>query len=101
MVIGAALAVYLAFKFYDPVIITSTSVLGAYALVRGVGMYAGHYYGEFEVVAMIKAGLAAEIDPFYWGYVAGFLIFSIAGILVQRKRLKKKLAREKVRRLMR
>jgi hypothetical protein len=41
--VGAAIT---AWFFLDEVVITSTVLLGAYCLVRGVACYAGHYYNE-------------------------------------------------------
>ena len=40
----------------------------------------------------------ADIDPFYWCYVGAFVIFSIAGVFIQRKHHQKKLAKEKIKR---
>jgi hypothetical protein len=71
----------LTFKIFEPAVIAATSVCGSYFLVRGVSCYAGHYYNEFTIINELKAGLYSSIDPIYWGYVAGFVIFSIVGIL--------------------
>jgi|688.fasta_scaffold697138_1 hypothetical protein len=90
----AAVAGFLATKAYDKVLIVATSVLGSYALIRGVSMYAGHYYNEFTMAKMMQAGLLADIDPFYWCYVGAFVIFSILGIFIQNKHHQKKLAKE-------
>lgn len=77
--LGAAVCVFLAFKFFDPVIIVSTAVLGAYAITRGVSFYVGHYENEFTIVNLIKAGLFNTIDPLYWIYPAAFILLSLAG----------------------
>lgn len=47
----------LTIKFFNPLIITSTSTIGAYFLVRGASCYLGHYYNEFTVINMLRAGL--------------------------------------------
>lgn len=40
----------LSWKFYEPMAIFGTTILGSYGLVRGVSVYAGHYYNEYEVI---------------------------------------------------
>ena len=64
----------------EPIIITTTSTIGAYFLVRGASCYLGHYYNEFTVISMINAGLLHSIDPYYWGYVICFVAISAVGI---------------------
>lgn len=46
----------LTFKLFDHAMIMSTSVIGAYGLARGVSCYAGHYYNEFTIIELLKAG---------------------------------------------
>jgi hypothetical protein len=70
MVVCAALT----FKVFDHAMIFTTSALGAYAMVRGVSCYAGHYYNEFTIVELLKSGAISDIDPYYWGYVGGFVV---------------------------
>lgn len=73
----------LTFKLFDPTIIAATSFSGAYFMVRGVSCYAGHYYNEFTMVRLLQSGAIETIDPFYWCYVAGFVIFGGLGIFIQ------------------
>jgi len=40
------IAAFLAHKFFDHALIISTSFIGAYALIRGVSVFAGHYPNE-------------------------------------------------------
>jgi MFS family permease len=98
-VLGALITMLLTLKFYDIIIIEATSILGAYSIVIGISFYAGHYYEPLQVVQMIKAGLYSQIDKMYWFYVAGFFVFAITGILVQRKQYKIESARDAVRAL--
>lgn len=58
----AAVAGWLATRFYEQIIILSTSILGAYAIARGASFYLGHYYNEFTIAKLVQAGLASEID---------------------------------------
>lgn len=93
-----AIAGFLAAKAYERVLILATSVLGSYAIVRGVSMYAGHYYNEFTMAEMLKAGLLTDIDPFYWCYVGGFVVLAIGGFCLQTKHLKMRQAQAKIKR---
>lgn len=38
---------------------------------------------------MAKNGLLADIDPWYWAYVAGFFLMVVIGMLVQCNSFKK------------
>ena len=58
----AAVAGWLATRFYEQIIILSTSILGAYAIARCASFYLGHYYNEFTIAKLVQAGLASEID---------------------------------------
>lgn len=69
----------LTFKLFDHAMIFTTSILGSYLLVRGVSCYLGHYYNEFTIVEMLKSGLIDEVDPYYWGYIGGFVVFTAIG----------------------
>lgn len=77
--ICAGVAAVLTFFFFDHIVIISTVLIGSYALIRGVSMYAGHYYNEFTMAKMVKDGLLEDIDPWYWAYVLAFVVFCIAG----------------------
>lgn len=50
----AAVAAALSFFIFDHILIGSTSLIGAYALVRGISLYAGGYPNEFTLADMIK-----------------------------------------------
>jgi len=91
---GAGIAAWAATKYFEPVIIGSTCLLGSYAMIRGAACYLGHYYNEFEMANMVKNGLASQIDPFYWAYVGGFFILAFIGWKMQQKQLKKQKAKE-------
>ena len=83
-----------AFFIFDVAVIVATCGLGAYAAVRGVSLYAGHYYNEFMLAKMIKAGLVKEIDPYYWLYVAAMFILLVSGLVVQCCMLKRERGRK-------
>jgi hypothetical protein len=76
-----------AFFIFDVAIVMASVTLGAYAMVRGVSAYAGHYYNEATMAKMLKDGLLDDIDPWYWAYVGGFALMMLLGALVQCRRL--------------
>jgi hypothetical protein len=86
------IAAIVTFKLFEPAIICATAVIGAYFLARGVSCYLGHYYNEFTIINELKAGAYTDIDPLYWGYVGGFVLFTIIGILYQRSTMPKKVS---------
>jgi hypothetical protein len=88
-IIAAAVITY---KLFEPAIIGSTAVIGAYFLIRGASVYLGHYYNEFTIIKELKAGAYTDIDPLYWGYVGAFVLFTIVGIWYQKSRMPKKVS---------
>ena len=48
-----AICAILTFKLFDHWVIISTTVLGAYGIIRGVSCYAGHYYNEFTIIKLL------------------------------------------------
>ena len=84
-------AVFLACTTFDPVLIISTSVLGAYGMMRGISLYAPGYYNEFTIAQMIKDGVITDVDPWYWAYIAFFFLSMVFGLTVQCKAYKAEL----------
>jgi len=87
---GIVAAAVVTYKIFEPAIISSTALIGAYFMARGASVYLGHYYNEFTIINELKAGAYSDIDPLYWAYVGGFVLFTIVGILYQRSRMPKK-----------
>jgi len=88
--IGCAVAAAILCWFaFDITVITASVVLGAYSLMRGVSFYGGHYYNEFTMAKMISDGLMEDIDPYYWCYIALFVVLVLVGGYVQWRALKK------------
>ena len=94
IVICGLVAALLAFILMDEVVIVASTLLGAYAMVRGTACYAGHYYNEVTMADMAKEGLLDDIDPWYWMYVGGFFVMTILGLLVQCRHFKKEKAKK-------
>lgn len=69
----------LALCLYDHVLILSTSLLGAYLFVAGIGVVAGHFTNPFTIISQeVKT-----IDPWFYAYLAGIVVMWILGAMVQ------------------
>lgn len=67
----------LSFYIYDHILIGSTSLIGSYAFIRGISLYAGGYPNEFTIAELIKQGLYSSISPWFYAYlVALILVFA-------------------------
>lgn len=78
-IIAGVLSIFL----FDHAIIISTSIVGSYAFIRGISLYAGGFPDELDLIKMLEAGDGASIDPRFYGYMAGFLVASIICIILQ------------------
>lgn len=76
------IAAVLAFFLYEHAMILATAALGSYGIARGVSVYLGHYYNEFTIIELLKAGAITSIDHWYWCYVGGMLVFFIVGSVI-------------------
>jgi hypothetical protein len=64
-------------------LIISTSIVGAYMFIRGISFFAGKFPNEFVIVDLIENNIITSIDPAFYGYLAGILVFALIGIIVQ------------------
>lgn len=73
--IGTAILVgCLALCFFDHILIYSTSLLGSFMVVYGIGLIAGHYTNPFTLIELIKHGQLESVDPWFYAYLAGNLV---------------------------
>lgn len=85
----------LAFVIFEYAVMGMTSFLGAYFMCRGLSMLVGGFPPAFELVQMVEDGAISTIDPVFYGYLAGILVLTILGFIVQFKIWKKKVEAEK------
>lgn len=78
----------MSFFIFDHALIISTTIVGSYAFVRGISLYAGRYPNEFTLVELIQKGLIKSIDPMFYAYLAGILVSIVIGMVVQYKHRK-------------
>lgn len=85
MVACILVAAVLAFFVFDHVMIISTAILGSFFFVRGIAVYAGHWYNMFTIIDLLKSGLVDQVDPVFWAYIGGFAVCTAVGCFVQFK----------------
>lgn len=82
--IGVALVCgVLALFFFDHILIHATALAGAYLLINGIGLVAGHYQNPFTIAEERKQGVMENIDPVFYGYLAGTIALYALGAFVQ------------------
>jgi len=81
---GLTCAVVCIFLFDFAVIITS-AIFGAYALIRGVSMYAGGFINEFEIVMATNNGEIGELSVMMYIYLGLIVMIAWCGMRGQIK----------------
>jgi hypothetical protein len=79
----------LTFCIFDPILITATTLIGAYAFIRGISLYAGGYPNEFNLYEYVEHGQYNSIPWTFYLYLGGFVVFLAFGMVVQCKGYKK------------
>lgn len=68
----------IAIRVMEPAIMISTAFVGAYAFVRGISLFAGHYPGEYEVVTGLSSG-SYEMPWQFYVYFAAIMVLAAIG----------------------
>ena len=84
-ILCALLCAFLAWKFFEHILIVGTAILGGYSLIRGISMFAGHYPSEVEMISQLANGIRPQVDGYFYIYMAGLAVAVVAGIIVQNK----------------
>jgi hypothetical protein len=87
LVIFVGLGAFVVYKKDKAIIVYLTAFLGAYALIRGISVFAGGYINELTLFEQIMDGTfdPATITWQFWMYVASFIVTTIIGVVVQKK----------------
>jgi len=57
LAVGFALILgVLSFKMFDKILIFGTALLGSYAFIRGISLFAGHFPNEILVMQQLSQG---------------------------------------------
>lgn len=75
----------LALCFFDHILIHSTSLLGSFMFIYGIGLVAGHYTNPFTIITLIQHGQIDGLDPIFYAYLAGNLVMYGLGCALQYK----------------
>lgn len=68
-------------------IIHSTAFFGAFFLVNGIGMFAGHNQNPFTIIELLRNGEVQRVDPYFYIYVGSAVLFYIIGAYYQHRKL--------------
>jgi hypothetical protein len=80
----AAICAYLCYKRKNELAILTTSLVGSYAFVRGISMFAGGYPNEVTLYEEINNG-TAEFTTIFLAYLASMVVVFILGMIYQTK----------------
>lgn len=101
IIISIIVAILLAFWLKDIIIILATSFIGAYSLIRGISIFAGHFPSEFTIIDLKNRGEKEQLDELITWRVYVYLVFIVftfcLSIFIQikiNKGIKNKKARE-------
>ena len=84
----------LGYALYSYFLIIGTAIVGAYVAIRGISLLAGGFPSESLVIDLIQKKEWDELKQFstaiVYAYLAGFVVLSVIGIVVQFKFFGKK-----------
>ncbi|CAI2360851.1 unnamed protein product [Moneuplotes crassus] len=80
---------WLACKYYEYVLIFSSSILGAYFFIRGISLEFGGYPNELDILEQVKHGAYVEIPWTFYLYFLAMVLCFLVGVYIQVKRLSK------------
>jgi len=89
--IGACiiLGCVIGFIWEEEISIISTSVVGAYAIIRGISIMAGGFPDERQVYELAQKGEWGQVNilltPIVYAYLAGFAVLATVGMIIQFK----------------
>lgn len=82
----------LGYRYYDHIIILSTSLTGAYMIVRPISWIFGGFPNEFLLAEEIKAGSLPTLPSIFFVYLALILVLMIVGATYQFLQLRREQA---------
>jgi len=85
----ALILAVLSFRYFDKVLIFGTALIGSYAFIRGISLFAGHYPNEILIMQQLSQGQKPVFDNFFYLYLLGLVIMFILGSVFQTKRKEK------------
>lgn len=77
-VILGVLGFYYSAKFAVSIEVYITAFIGAYGFVRGISLFAGGFINELDM----DPEAIKEVEPIFFGYIAGILVMFALGVYV-------------------
>ena len=77
---------FLVWKFGKHIVVYVTAFLGAYAFIRGISIWAGHFPNEVALYGQISSGTFDGLEPAFYGYLAGIIVLGVIGSIFQFKK---------------
>lgn len=77
------LGIGLGWKFFNKSVIGSTSLIGSYLAIRGVGLMATGFPNEYVLLKLIESDEIQMVNPSWYGYLTGIIILTIICTFVQ------------------
>ena len=88
IILGAVGGVYAASKLHDILLIVSTSLIGSYALVRGISVFAGGFPNEVAIMDELANDIMPTLSTYFYVYFAAIVCLFILGVANQWKHYK-------------
>jgi len=82
MLAGTVAGGFLVYKFEKNILIQLTAFVGAYSIIRGLGLILGGYISEFSIMGDLKHG-KFDLPATFYAYLAGFVVLSVGGTFFQ------------------
>jgi hypothetical protein len=82
MLLGTIAGGYLVYKYDKVILVQLTALVGAYSIIRGLGLIFGGYISEFSIIGDLKSG-HFEFPATFYAYLVGFVVFSVGGTYFQ------------------
>lgn len=77
----------IAFFCFKYIVILSTSLIGSYGLVRGIGILVGNFPNERVIISLLQNGEKEQwskiLTPWLYAYLAGWILLFIGGVAAQ------------------
>jgi hypothetical protein len=80
---------FLAYRYFDQIVILSTALIGSYCFIRGIAVYAGGWPNEMELINKIANDVEITIPYQLYIYISAVILLFILGSVFQFREMKK------------
>jgi len=86
VLLSAILVGVLTWKFQGVLIVYLSAFIGAYAFIRGISIFAGHFPSEAALYGQISSGVFTGLEWQFYLYLFGIALLGVLGAIFQIKR---------------